>query len=58
MNMAQKEQDHATVNMLQWFVKEQVEEEATISTIVAQLKMIGSEGPALLMFDHTMGKRE
>jgi Ferritin-like protein len=57
MNLAIKEKDHATVNMLQWFVKEQVEEEMNASTIVAQLQMIGSEGPALLMMDHGLGKR-
>jgi ferritin len=58
MNLAIREQDHATANLLQWFVKEQVEEEASTGTIVAQLKMIGSDGPALLMFDHGLGKRE
>ncbi|MDD1675845.1 MAG: hypothetical protein LUQ17_04070 [Methanomicrobiales archaeon] len=44
--------------MLQWFVKEQVEEEASTGTIVVQLKMIGPEGAALFMMDHTLGKRE
>ncbi len=58
MNLSLKEQDHATSNMLQWFVSEQVEEEMNTSTIVAQLKMIGSDGPALLLFDHGLGKRE
>jgi ferritin len=58
VNLAIKEQDHATNNMLQWFVKEQVEEELNTSTIVAQLQMLGTDGPALLMFDHGLGKRE
>jgi ferritin len=58
VNLSIKEQDHAANNMLQWFVKEQVEEEAQTSIIVMQLHMIGSDGPALLMFDHMLGKRE
>ncbi|MDD1677729.1 MAG: ferritin [Methanomicrobiales archaeon] len=58
VNLSVKEQDHATNNMLQWFVKEQVEEEVQTNTIVLQLRMIGSDGPALLMFDHGLGKRE
>jgi ferritin len=57
MNLSIKEQDHATANILQWFVKEQVEEEANASTIVTHLQMIGSDGPALLMLDHELGKR-
>lgn len=44
--------------MLDWFVDEQVEEEASASEIVAQLKMLGTEGPALLMLDRALGKRK
>jgi ferritin len=54
---AVEENDYATKNMLDWFVDEQVEEEASASEIVAQLKMIGSQGPALLMLDRELGKR-
>lgn len=55
---AQKEEDFATVEMLQWFVKEQVEEEASALTIVEQLKMAGDSKGALLALDHHLGKRE
>lgn len=58
MTLSIKEQDHATSTMLQWFVAEQVEEEAKTNTIVTQLQRIGTDGPALLMFDHDLGKRE
>jgi ferritin len=51
------EKDYATKNMLDWFVDEQVEEEATASAIVAKLRMIGGEGPALLMLDAQLGSR-
>jgi ferritin len=53
-----KEKDHATHNMLLWFVKEQVEEEAQTLEIVEKLKMIGDMTPLLLPFDHELGKRE
>ncbi len=58
VNLAIKEQDHATNNMLQWFVKEQVEEEANASEIVEQIKMLGPEGRGILWLDHQLGKRE
>ena len=38
--LAAKENDHASAIMLQWFVTEQVEEEANPSEIIAQIKMI------------------
>mgnify|MGYP001827200186 CR=1 FL=1 len=57
VSQAVDEKDYATKNMLDWFVDEQVEEEASASEIVAQLKMLGSEGPALLMLDNELGGR-
>lgn len=35
-NEALKEKDHATYNLLQWFVNEQVEEEANVSDIISK----------------------
>jgi ferritin len=58
VSKAVDEKDYATKNMLDWFVNEQVEEEASASEIVAQLKMLGTEGPALLMLDRELGKRK
>jgi ferritin len=54
---ALKEKDHATYNLLQWFVNEQVEEEATVSEIISKLKMVGEDGYGLLMIDSELGKR-
>ncbi|MBI9058762.1 MAG: ferritin [Labilibaculum sp.] len=51
MNVAIEEKDHATVNFLQWFVDEQVEEEAGVSEIIDQLKMFNGEGHGLYMMD-------
>ena len=57
VDTATAEKDHATVNMLQWFVAEQVEEEANASELVAQLELIEGKGPALLMLDRELKQR-
>ncbi len=49
--------DFATVNFLQWFVEEQVEEEAAVKTILAQLRMVDGKGHAILMFDREFAAR-
>lgn len=51
VDVAMEVKDHATVSMLQWFVNEQVEEEAAALEIVEQLKMIGESGQAMYMLD-------
>ncbi len=55
--LARAENDQATYNFLQWFVDEQVEEEATADSVVQQLKMMGDFGPGLLMIDREMAGR-
>jgi ferritin len=55
--LAVKENDYATQVELQWFIKEQVEEEKDAFAIVEQLKVIGEKGTALYMLDHQLGKR-
>lgn len=57
VDTATAEKDHATVNMLQWYVAEQVEEEANASELVAQLELIEGKGPALLMLDRELRQR-
>ena len=51
VNVAMEERDHATVNLLQWYVSEQVEEEATVSDLLDQLRLIEGKGPGLFMLD-------
>ncbi len=58
VNLAIKEKDHATNNFFQWFVAEQVEEEANARNIVDKLKMIGETKSGLFMLDRELGKRE
>ncbi|MGV7637025.1 ferritin, partial [Mycobacterium kansasii] len=44
-------------SLIQWFVNEQVEEEATVSEIVGRLKLIDGDGPGLLRLDEELGSR-
>jgi ferritin len=49
--------DHATNAFLQWFVSEQVEEEASVDAIVQKLRLVGDAPGGLLMIDHHLGER-
>ncbi|MGC9367554.1 MAG: ferritin [bacterium] len=49
--------DYATEAMLDWFVTEQVEEEANASEIVEKLSMIRDNSNGMLMMDRTLGQR-
>ena len=51
------EKDHATYNLLQWFVNEQIEEEASVGAIIAKLRMVADDGYGLLMIDNELGAR-
>lgn len=57
MDISIKENDHATRSFLQWFVDEQVEEEANVEQILNNLKLIKGEGQGLLMMDREMRTR-
>lgn len=57
MDIAIKESDHATRSFLQWYVDEQVEEEANAEQILFNLKMINGEGQGLLMMDRELQAR-
>ncbi|MEM3509800.1 MAG: ferritin [Nitrososphaerales archaeon] len=58
LELAQQKRDHATVNMLQWFISEQVEEEASVSSIVQKLRLIGEHIGGLLIMDKELGERK
>ena len=57
VNLAVEEGDHATNIFLQWFVSEQVEEEASADEIVQKLKLVGDDGGAIFMIDRELGQR-
>jgi ferritin len=57
LDAALKESDHATANFLQWFVAEQVEEEASADAIVQQLKLVDKSDGGLFMVDKELAGR-
>ena len=56
-DLAHEENDRPALVMLQWFITEQVEEEASIDEIVQRMKMFGADGAALFMLDRDLGAR-
>lgn len=46
-----KEKDYATHNFLQWYVSEQIEEEAVARTILDKINLIGNDKGGLYLFD-------
>jgi ferritin len=56
-DLARKEKDHATEAFLQWFVTEQVEEEANANELLQKMKLIGKDGNGLLMIDSQLATR-
>ncbi len=57
MDLARAENQHAAQIMLQWFVTEQVEEEANFSLIIRKLKRVEGDGRGLLLIDQELGQR-
>jgi len=56
-DLAIAERDHATRALLDWFVTEQVEEQAVSSSIHARLKLVNGEAAGLLVLDQELGAR-
>ncbi len=57
VDLALEERDHASNSFLQWFVDEQVEEEASADAIVQKLRLAGESPQALLFLDAQLGQR-
>ncbi len=57
VTLARGENDHMTDNFLQWYVAEQVEEEASAGEVVRKLKLIGDSGGGRFMIDNELGQR-
>lgn len=54
---ARQEKDYASEIALQWYVTEQVEEEAHVGEIVDHLRAVGDQGGGIWYLDSKMGKR-
>jgi ferritin len=55
--LAIAEKDYATLSFLKWFLDEQVEEEKTVSEILAKLEWVGDNRNGLYQLDRQAGKR-
>jgi ferritin len=51
------EKDFATLSFLKWFLDEQVEEEKSVSEMVAKLELVGDNRNGLFHLDKLAGKR-
>jgi len=56
--LAVDERDFASTVFLDWFVREQVEEEKTSGLLSEQFRMVGEDRPGLLMLDRELGQRK
>ena len=56
-DLAIDERDHATNNLMQWYVSEQVEEEANVDDILKKLDMMGDSGTGLFLMDRELKSR-
>jgi len=57
MKQAVEEKDFASMNFLNWFIDEQVEEVAAVEDIIAKFEMIGDSKQGLYFLDKELGSR-
>ena len=57
VDLSIKEKDHPTNTFLQWFITEQVEEEASTQEVVQKIKLAGDFSGALFILDKELGQR-
>lgn len=58
MDLTIKEKDHATKGLMQWFVDEQVEEEASFNELLDQLTLAEKAPGAMFMIDRELAQRK
>ena len=57
-NLSENECDRATRHFIDWYIKEQVEEEAQVLDVIKMIKMFGTEQSVLYHIDKDLMKRE
>lgn len=57
MDVAEETKDRAAMTFLNWYIKEQVEEEANVGGVLAQLELIGDDKTALFALDKELATR-
>ena len=58
MDIATEEREYATISFLNWYVDEQVEEEASFNTLIQKFKVAMNDESMLHMLDQELGQRE
>ena len=56
-DVAEETRDRAAMKFLDWYINEQVEEEASVGGVLATLKLIGDDKKALLLLDKDLATR-
>ena len=56
--VAEKVRDHASKNLLLWFLNEQMEEEKSVRDLLDRLKLAGKDPASLLVLDREAGARQ
>lgn len=56
-DVAEEVKDRAALHLLDWYIKEQVEEESNVGGVLATLKLIGEDKKALLILDKDLAAR-
>ena len=56
-DVADNVKDRAALNFLNWYIKEQVEEESNVGGLLSTLKLIGDDKKALLLLDKELSTR-
>ena len=56
-DVAEEVKDRAALHFLEWYLKEQVEEESSVNGVLTTLKLIGDDKKALLMLDKDLAAR-
>ena len=57
LDVAEEVKDRAAISFLDWYLKEQVEEESNVGKVLATLKLIGDDKNALLSLDKDLATR-
>ncbi len=57
MDVAEEVKDRAALSFLDWYLKEQVEEESNVGGVLANLKLIGDDKKGLFMLDKELASR-
>lgn len=55
--LAQREKDLPLQVVLQWYINEQVEEEAQVMEVLDRLKLVGTDGPSIFLLDRQLAER-